>query len=485
METIQLESASCPAAFYLRVSQNEDDVLELVDVSRCDSRRDDLGVDSDFPRCCVARVVRDTGVGARLQDVTDAVVSHKHHGHASWWAKQSCWVVFFRRGSKTRRLVDLIKSKKERGCQRKSKFCKNPLAKVTLTAQDLDLVASESYQCCSNLRSCNKRGQPGVGLAIRCDRGPKRPKLGRASRNLKRRVKTIPGRVTFQNCLSDKTDSLLLPLTCLASCEDTAPSLWPRLVYHFSPWQASVWEWGGWGLRPWRPTAWLWCYAHWRCTALILQMEKINGEVTSLVKDSIVHEVIHSGEVVTFWSDRLSVCNVCTVYLVYSYWCEWMNWVRVVMWCALCCDINLSRFAWWRWNCKIESVPTPGRVAAASRWRLTGLEINVLGLIREEREADERWQQVVLPMSLALTCSSVGLLEFLASVRALCSTVWSSLVMVRPRRSSFILLHATSSSFSTKLLTASTSFCPGNRAAEQITSVPALETFQTYFCYLV
>lgn len=195
----------------------------------------------------------------------------------------------------------------------------------------------------------------------------KRPKLGRASRNLKRRVKTIPGRVSFQNRLSDKTDSLLLPLTRLASCEDTAPSLWPGLVYHFSPWQASVWEWGGWGLRPWRPTAWLWCYAHWRCTALILQMEKINGEVTSLVKDSTVHKVIHSGEVVTFWSDRLSVCNVWTVYIVYSYCCEWMNWVRVVMWCALYSDINLSRFAWWRWYCKIESMPTPGRVAAASR----------------------------------------------------------------------------------------------------------------------
>lgn len=78
-----LESAPCPAASYLRVSQSEDDALELVDVSRCDGRRDDLGVDSDFPRRRVARVVGDTGVGARLQDVADAVVSDKHHGDAA------------------------------------------------------------------------------------------------------------------------------------------------------------------------------------------------------------------------------------------------------------------------------------------------------------------------------------------------------------------------------------------------------------------
>lgn len=70
-------------SFYLRVSEREGDVVELVDVSRCDGRRYDLGVDSDFPCSRVARVVRDTGVAAGLQDVTDAVVSHKHHRHAS------------------------------------------------------------------------------------------------------------------------------------------------------------------------------------------------------------------------------------------------------------------------------------------------------------------------------------------------------------------------------------------------------------------
>ena len=54
-------------------------MVKLVNVSRFDGSRYDLGVDSDFPGFCIPRVVSDTWVAAGLQDVTDAVISHKHH----------------------------------------------------------------------------------------------------------------------------------------------------------------------------------------------------------------------------------------------------------------------------------------------------------------------------------------------------------------------------------------------------------------------
>lgn len=63
---------------YLVVSESEGDMVKSVDVSRSDGCCDDLGVDGDFPSLCIARVVGDTWVAARLQDVTDAVVPHKH-----------------------------------------------------------------------------------------------------------------------------------------------------------------------------------------------------------------------------------------------------------------------------------------------------------------------------------------------------------------------------------------------------------------------
>lgn len=74
---------------YLVVSQNEGDMVKLVNVSRFNSGCYDLGVDSDFPCSCVPRVVSDTWVTARLQDVTDVVITHKHHWHTSWWRKES------------------------------------------------------------------------------------------------------------------------------------------------------------------------------------------------------------------------------------------------------------------------------------------------------------------------------------------------------------------------------------------------------------
>lgn len=67
---------------YLAVPQSEGHVVEPVDVSGFDGGGDDSGVDSDFPRPRVPRVVGDPRVGARLQDVADAVVAHEHHGHA-------------------------------------------------------------------------------------------------------------------------------------------------------------------------------------------------------------------------------------------------------------------------------------------------------------------------------------------------------------------------------------------------------------------
>lgn len=72
-------SISAALSVYLSVSQSEGDMVKLVNVSRFDGCGDDLGVDSDFPSSCIARVVGDTWVAARLQDVTDAVISHKHH----------------------------------------------------------------------------------------------------------------------------------------------------------------------------------------------------------------------------------------------------------------------------------------------------------------------------------------------------------------------------------------------------------------------
>lgn len=75
-------------SLYLTVSQSEGDMVKLVNVSRFDGCCNDLGVDSDFPRPCIPRVVSDTWVAARLQDVTDAVISHKHHWHASWGKKK-------------------------------------------------------------------------------------------------------------------------------------------------------------------------------------------------------------------------------------------------------------------------------------------------------------------------------------------------------------------------------------------------------------
>lgn len=83
VKTIQPLWIGILSGLYLVVSQSEGDMVELVDVSGRDGGRYDLGVDSDFPCSRVARVVGDTGVAAGLQDVTDAVVSHKHHGHAS------------------------------------------------------------------------------------------------------------------------------------------------------------------------------------------------------------------------------------------------------------------------------------------------------------------------------------------------------------------------------------------------------------------
>lgn len=69
-------------ALYLAVPQSEGDMVELVAVSRFDGGGHHAGVDSDFPCSRVARVVGDTRVRARLQDVADAVIAHKHHGHA-------------------------------------------------------------------------------------------------------------------------------------------------------------------------------------------------------------------------------------------------------------------------------------------------------------------------------------------------------------------------------------------------------------------
>lgn len=72
-------SLSTLCSLYLVVSQSEGDMVKLVNVSRFDGCCDDLGVDSDFPSSCIPRVVGDTRVAARLQDVTDAVIPHKHH----------------------------------------------------------------------------------------------------------------------------------------------------------------------------------------------------------------------------------------------------------------------------------------------------------------------------------------------------------------------------------------------------------------------
>lgn len=86
------------SSLYLAVPQSEGDVVELVNVGRFDGSSDDLGVDSDFPSLCIARVVGDTRVAARLQDVTDAVVSHKHHWHTSWWTtkvEQKSMLLYF------------------------------------------------------------------------------------------------------------------------------------------------------------------------------------------------------------------------------------------------------------------------------------------------------------------------------------------------------------------------------------------------------
>lgn len=75
-------SVSTLCDLYLAVPQSEGDMVELVTVSRFDGGGHHAGVDSDFPCSCVARVVGDTWVRARLQDVADAVIAHKHHGHA-------------------------------------------------------------------------------------------------------------------------------------------------------------------------------------------------------------------------------------------------------------------------------------------------------------------------------------------------------------------------------------------------------------------
>lgn len=66
-------------SLHLDVSQGEGDVVELVDVGGFDGGRHHLGVDSDFPRPGVARVVGDARVAAGLQDVSQAVIPRKHH----------------------------------------------------------------------------------------------------------------------------------------------------------------------------------------------------------------------------------------------------------------------------------------------------------------------------------------------------------------------------------------------------------------------
>lgn len=71
--------AGFSAVTYLAVSQSEGDMVKLVNISRFDGCCYDLGVDSDFPCSCIARVVGDTWVAAGLEDVADAVISHKHH----------------------------------------------------------------------------------------------------------------------------------------------------------------------------------------------------------------------------------------------------------------------------------------------------------------------------------------------------------------------------------------------------------------------
>lgn len=83
---MQPASALC-IAIYLVVSHSEGDMVKLVNVSRFDGCCYDLGVDSDFPCSRIPWVVGDTWVAARLQDVADAVIPHKHHWHTSWWAK--------------------------------------------------------------------------------------------------------------------------------------------------------------------------------------------------------------------------------------------------------------------------------------------------------------------------------------------------------------------------------------------------------------
>lgn len=68
-------------------------------------------------------------------------------------------------------------------------------------------------------------------------------------------------------------------------------------------------------------------------------------------------------------------------------------------------------------------------------------------------------QTLLSPISVALMLISAGVLKLLPKDRALSSTACSSLVAVCSRRSSFIRLQATSSSFSTRLFTACTNFC--------------------------
>lgn len=109
--TLNATNVACLSSLcslYLIVPQSEGDMVKLVNVSRFDGCCNDLGVDSDFPCPCIPWVVSDTRVAARLQDVTDAVISHKHHWHTSWretkcintnflFSAQTCvWIFAFR-----------------------------------------------------------------------------------------------------------------------------------------------------------------------------------------------------------------------------------------------------------------------------------------------------------------------------------------------------------------------------------------------------
>lgn len=196
---------------------------------------------------------------------------------------KSCRVPTKTQGTQTYRVVDLIKSKRERGRDVKE----TPRSEISTWKGHLDRLASRmpvvhDYEQRRRAQFWTA-GQQSVGLFIWWGTEERnRPKVGRALRNRGLEVSLSCAQWVF-SISQNRFQTIFLCRLWRASwrLEKIMGPACRRshlfeqgLLYHFSPWQASVWERDGWDLPPWRQTVWLWCGGRRKWRVLILSKEK-------------------------------------------------------------------------------------------------------------------------------------------------------------------------------------------------------------------